>query len=397
MPIKGLQTDQPGLPRAGIIRLGYRKISEKTGKEYPVEADHFVLTDAPGLAEALGTDRPTELEIFFPFDDINLVFPAYMQHWIASALVCRGDGEQIIYAINPQTGQATVRDGVALVDHIEGKQTYKAGAAMACPGTDRNLYPKCEKCKPNAMLIVLLRNVPRLAYYQIATTSIHNIVELTQQLNTCLDNLENITGQRRLTGVPFILKRITREISAPKTDRAGNPTGRQRVKKHLLSLEIDPDWVMRMFKAQRQLADPMARFAIPATVPEARQEIIEPEPAPQRAPFGFAEPPAWEPPIEEPEFKEVPEEAGADMLAFATIDDLLFQLHIDFNLKEGAARAKLKELKFNGLPRDEAARRVRLIEMYLAVKKDVETLRQAQDAKAEAEAEGTPVQDEIDF
>jgi len=355
--IKGLQTDRPGLPRAGIIRLGYKKTVNKGGRDvsYPVEADHFVLTDAPGVVEALGQDKPTELNIYFPFDLVDLVFPSYMQHWIAGGLVCRGDGEHIIYAIDPTTGKQTVRDGLALVNHREGKQDYTAGCVMACPGVGRDLYPKCIQCKPNAMLIVLLRDVPRLAYYQIATTSIHNIVELTQQLNTCLDNLEKITGKRRLTGVPFILKRIARDISVPKP----NGEGRMRTKKYLLQLEIDSEWVMNLFAAQRQLADPM-RLSLPAPTPPEM-------PAPPVDSAQNIEPPLWDAPADYEEAEIVDDVPVESTPAFLTIDDLLFQLNQDFGLSETEAKEKLHELNFFTIPKNGEAK-TKLTEMYQAVK-----------------------------
>lgn len=304
MPIKQLQSDTPGLPRAGVIRLGYKVETGKKDKNgnpafRPVEADHFVLTDAPGVAEAVGTDKPTELKVFFPFDDINLVFPAYMQQWQASALVCRGDGEHITYAIDPTTGKQKIRDGLALMDFAEGQKSYKTGQAMPCPGPERGLYSKCQFCKPNAMLIVLLRDVPRLAYWQISTTSIHNIVDLTKQLNTVKETIGQIIGTPRLTGVPFILKRVKRCVSTPKKDG-----GRQRLEKWFLQLEIEAEWVMRMLTAQRRLADPMARFALTSGQPQ--EDIIEPEPIAAKAPFGFSDPPRWEP-VEEAEIIKEPE------------------------------------------------------------------------------------------
>lgn len=306
MTIKGLQTDQPGLARAGIIRLGYKakkctkcgtvieasitpcpqcKKSE-FGKEFPKEAPHFVLSDAPGLTEALGTETPTELRIFFPFDEIDQIFPAFMQNWVSSSLICRGDGEQILYAIELTTGKATIRDGHAINNFQEGQKQYKAGQFMACPGLSRDLYPKCEKCKPNAMLLILMRDVPRLAYYQISTTSIHNIKNLTEQLNTVRQTIQELTGSARLTGVPFILRRVKRNISTP----GGRDGKRQRVEKWFVELEIEPEWMIKMFKAQLQLADPLRRLAaLPATV---EPEIIQP-PAPPVS--GYAEPPVWEP------------------------------------------------------------------------------------------------------
>ncbi len=327
MPIKQLQTDDPGLPRAGVIRLGYKvkkcqgcnrvnrakfDTCQNCGKSikdrpsYPTEANHFVLDDAPGVAEAIGETEPTELKIFFPFDDANLVFPNFMQFWQASSLVCRGDGEQILYAIETTTGRVKVRDGIALNDFTEGREEIKAGQTMPCPGPERNRYPKCQNCKPNAMLIVLLRDVPRLAYWQISTTSIHNIVDLTKQLNMVKTTIGHLTATPRLTGVPFILKRVKRTVSVPK----GKDAGRQRVEKWFIQLEIEPDWVMSMIAAQRRLADPMARFALgPGAIQPAQPtiDILEPEPTAPKA-GGFADPPQWEPyPAEEAEFEEEPE------------------------------------------------------------------------------------------
>lgn len=327
MPIKQLQSDDPGLPRAGVIRLGYKvkkcqgcnrvnkakfDTCQNCGKSikdrpsYPVEANHFVLDDAPGVIEAIGETEPTELKIFFPFDDQNLVFPNFMQFWQASSLVCRGDGEQILYAIETTTGRVKVRDGIALNDFTEGREEIKAGQVMPCPGPERNRYPKCQNCKPNAMLIVLLRDVPRLAYWQISTTSIHNIVDLIKQLNMVKTTIGHLTGTARLTGVPFILKRVKRTVSVPKS----NGQGRQRVEKWFVQLEIEPDWVMSMIAAQRRLADPMARFALaPGVIQQAQPaiDILEPEPSSPKA-TGFADPPQWEPyPAEEVEFEEEPE------------------------------------------------------------------------------------------
>ena len=80
---------------------------------------------------------------------------------------------------------------------------------------------------------------------------------------------------------------------------------------------------------------------------------------------------------------EIPKATGKPA-TLDSLEDLLFQLHIDFHLKEAEAKAKLKELKFNGLPRDAEARRQRLAEMYQAV-------------KAAMASEGPPAQEEFDF
>jgi len=411
MPIKGLHRagQTPGLARAGVIRLGYK--ARKCGKcgyiteplddshwpslsapscpkcaallpdtSFPREAPHFILTDAPGLAETLATAAPTELKVFFPFDEVDRVFPNYMQHWSASSLVCRGDGEQIVYAINPQTGRATVKDGVVQEAFTEGKTQYQPGEVLACPGLERNLYPKCQHCKPNAMLIVMLRDVPRLAYYQISTTSIHNIVDLTQQLDYVREQVAKLTGQPRIAGVPFILRRVKRSVSVPNLDKDGQPKKdrngkllppKQRTDKYFLELEIEPEWIAKMVRGIARLADPeRAVGLLPASIPTP----------PPPAATHFAEPPAWDPrPDDEPEAIEgevvvtvepeppLPANVAA---GFRSMDDFLYQLKLDFQLSEAAARAKLRELGYTGWPQNGEARE-KSIEMYRAVRRAV--------------------------
>jgi hypothetical protein len=252
---------------------------------FPTQADHFVLTDAPGVTDTLGNPKPTELRIYFPFDEIGQVFPAYHQHWVASSLICRGDGEHILYAINPQSGETIIRDGQALTDFSTKEGEFKKGQYMPCPGMDHDTYSRCQHCKPNAILIVLLRDVPRLAYYQIATASIHNIVNLTEQLTY----IKQTIG--RLQGVPFILKLQSRKISVPKS--GGN--GRMRTEKHLLSLEVDPEWVQQLMDTQSQLAAP-ARMLLPE--PDDTDVVdVEPEPQTPQATSPVAmEPVEWFPP-----------------------------------------------------------------------------------------------------
>lgn len=310
MPIKDLQKNKPGLARAGVIRLGYKVKkckkckaknlgsaqqckcgSNQFGAEYPTPADHFVLTDAPGVTEAVGNPKPKELRVFFPFNEIDQVFPAYHQYWVASALVCRGDGEHVLYGIDPQKGDVIVRDGQALREFESsapnGSVKFEAGDSVPCPGMTHDLYRKCEHCKPNAMLIVLLRDVPRLAYYQIATTSIHNIVRLTEQLTYIQQEIG------RLQGVPFILKLKPEKISVPK----GNGGGRMRTEKYLLSLEVDPEWMRKLLTAQSNLADPM-RQLVSETPDDADVIDVEPEPPKrqEQADYSHVDPLVWIPP-----------------------------------------------------------------------------------------------------
>jgi hypothetical protein len=262
MPIKDLQQGIGArLKRAGSIRLGYKTKKTKYRAdgtayevEYPVPADHFVLP--PELIEVCG-EKPNCLSIYFPFNELDRNFPAWHQAWTFGCLRCRGDGEQIDYATDPQTGEILVRGGVAQANGEHDGMKLEKGAAMRCPGLSGSLYPKCADCRPNALLIVLIRDLGRLAYYQIATTSKHNITTLTGQMLWYLENWG------RLQGIPFVLELRPEAISTP----SGKNGKRVRQAKFLLSLEPDPDWVKAMLAEMHQRALPGARqpqVAIPA-------------------------------------------------------------------------------------------------------------------------------------
>jgi hypothetical protein len=85
--VQGL-SDRRRLPRLGIIRLGIKKKSAKTGKEYPVEIDYFV---CPEEVKKVYGEQPKELEVMIPINDLESVFPtAYKFYGSSRGLKCQG-------------------------------------------------------------------------------------------------------------------------------------------------------------------------------------------------------------------------------------------------------------------------------------------------------------------
>ena len=331
MPIKGLKRDERSVPRAGIIRLGFKtrycqnqqckyklafnepdvticpKCKSEMSKQTTAEASHFVLKDAPGVAEALGTETPNELKIYFPFDDIDRNFPTYRTLFSSTSMTCQGDGQHILHAINPQTGQTTVKDGVCIVPFVERLAdnktvvTHQAGEKMPCPALgEPAIYAKCAHCSNRGILLVMLQAVPRMAYFQISTGSIVNLQELPQQMLNIQELIYELTGKRKLAGVPFVLRRVLRSMSPIKRDRQGNPQGRVRTDKYVLQLEIEPEYMLSLIRAQRRLVDPMALYQLSPGQPQ--NDIVD-------SPAVISEPPQWEAyPTDEGDFFE--EEPG---------------------------------------------------------------------------------------
>ena len=89
MPIKGL-SEQRRIPRVGKIHLGVKKVSERTGKEYPSATEYFVV---PPEVAAVHGEQPTELPIMIPVEDEEFWASQYYRAYSQTrGLTCKGDG-----------------------------------------------------------------------------------------------------------------------------------------------------------------------------------------------------------------------------------------------------------------------------------------------------------------
>ena len=169
------------LPRLGKIRLGVKKVSEKTGKEYPSETDYFV---CPTEVMHVCGNKPKVLKISFPINDPEVIFPqCYKWYGSSKGLKCRGDGETAL-RLNDETNEMEER---------------------TCP---------CEllesgKCKQRASLLFNLLDVGIGGVYQIDLSSYHSIVDI----NSGIDYARALLNDR-IAFVPFLLKRVPKETHA---------------------------------------------------------------------------------------------------------------------------------------------------------------------------------------
>lgn len=169
-------SDKRRLPRLGKIRLGVKAVA-KTGKEFPREVNHFVV---PPEVSAVYGEKPTELDVMFPLNDIDTVFPqAYKFYGSGRGLKCVGNGESAM-RLDETTQTMKQRD---------------------CP---------CDlleqgKCQRRAHLMVMLPMVSMGGVYQIDLGSYHSIVDI----NSGLDFIQALVG--RFAMAPLKLKRVARE------------------------------------------------------------------------------------------------------------------------------------------------------------------------------------------
>ncbi|MBU1008432.1 hypothetical protein KKA53_05140 [Candidatus Dependentiae bacterium] len=182
MPIKGL-SERLRLPRRGKIRLGEKKISKKTGKEYPSALDYFVV---PGEVKKVYGEKPRKLDIMIPMENRDAFFPQnYKMYGKSKGLICRGDGETAM-RVDPQSPELTEIE-------CAGKncEYFKDGKEI-----EGHMY----RCNTIGNLQVILPKIKGLGIYQIDTSSYNSIVNI----NSCLEMIRGMMG--RISWIPLILE-----------------------------------------------------------------------------------------------------------------------------------------------------------------------------------------------
>lgn len=166
MPIEGL-SEEVRLVRRGKIRLGVKQTSSKSDHQYPKKTDYWVV---PPEVQAVYGPTPRVLDIMFPVNYPEIVFPQWYKRWgSGTGLVCRGDGKT-----------ATLCADNSVIPCLgDGTRTGEP-----CP------HYAALACRRNANLMFQLYKVPgALSVYQWDTTSRNSI----RNINTGIQMLRLIT------------------------------------------------------------------------------------------------------------------------------------------------------------------------------------------------------------
>lgn len=190
--IKGLE-HRFRLPRLGVIGLGVMVPARGDTKGHPEEVDYFVLPwPIPGLDE-----KPRALDVMFPSDDIEQVFPtAYVKYNARKLLTVYCDGQDCREI--PTEGEETRHE----CQRVPGEP---------CP---------CGATAKGRLNVVLL-NGP-VGVYQIVIGGERRVADVLVELGM----YRGLLG--RLTGVAFTLERIAtptqiRDARGNRMSRTGWP------------------------------------------------------------------------------------------------------------------------------------------------------------------------------
>lgn len=319
------RTRQRRLVRLGVIRLGHKETKTKKGRDgksytisYPVQDDHFVLTDAPEIASVYGNE-PQELDVLLPFAELDRNFVSSYTVWAGGVLVCKGDGDRVDYAgphrveekngairVYNDTGDTLVSDGTAQVAFDWNGEHFESGDHVPCSGASKDLYPHCAICKISSILKVMMADprLFRMGYYQIATGSGRNY-------DTILGTLEALPG--KVNGIPFKLRLVKEQTTY---EEAGK---RHKTEKWFLQLEPDPEITRELYS--RHVSRMLGKVEEPVA-------LIEGPTANDEAPWPNEEDPTWEAGLdyneeddfEEGEFEEEPEPMNGNGFDIESLD-----------------------------------------------------------------------------
>lgn len=240
MTIKGLTDRQLSFPQIGNIRKGAKKsAANRPGQDlkyFRVEFDASEKEAEATFSKIYG-DRPTEIRILLPFNEVEENFDAFLEAYTAGRMVARSDGERILYLVDVNTGKQVVINGIPEMPHPQNNIVgYYESKGKKVPII----------LKPVGRLKIVLPELLRLAYLVVHTTSKHDIMNLSSQLRS-IKTLNN--GQ--LAGIPLVLRRRPVMISVPMEDGTA-----ARMEKWLLSIEADPQWVKAKLLEMKQSALP---------------------------------------------------------------------------------------------------------------------------------------------
>lgn len=247
MPIKRLQQRLPSFPRIGELRKGAERTEDDVRKKRPGrDLKWFRFTPQPGETQAAERfraaygDHPTEINVYLPYARAMENFEAWQEEWVQGGLIHRCDGETCVLWLRPDGSYS---------------QTPRP-----CPGG----------CKQVGRLRVLIPELKRMAYVTVLTSSVHDILNLTEQLQAVEGTVRLLGGDLR--GVPFVLRRRPRQVSMPRVEPGSGRVTRVRAEKWLLSIEPHPDWVQRLVDGLQRVALPDQAAPLALAAPNGQEE-----------------------------------------------------------------------------------------------------------------------------
>lgn len=238
-------------PEAALIRKGTAKQIGQNGKETVGKDlnDKFRVQFYPGVDPAIVktfTDvyglTPQRIKAFIPFPHISEAFSSFNEAHNAGRMIAQADHDHYLMKRNPLNGQYEVRNGEPYTPFQPGEKisyTNHQGKIIELPIKATNRL---------RLVIPEVVMTGRLVTFTFKSTSVYDRFNLEQQLGA-IQALANTLNRGNAAGIPFWLYRAEREITWNKADGSAS-----RIKKWLVHLEPDAEWVKSAFERMSKFA-----------------------------------------------------------------------------------------------------------------------------------------------
>jgi hypothetical protein len=305
MPIVGLTDRGLSFAQIGVIRKGAPKDpgGNRPGKDleyFRVVFDDAETESAKRFVEVYG-QQPKLINVVFPFNDIDQIGQFWLEAYTAGRMIARSDGRVYTYKVDMETGEIVVKNGVNI--QTGQPELYDPNKPEGFYRNSKTGQMEPVFCKGVGRIRLVVPELRRYAYLLLMTTSIHDIINLSEQLQAIWES-----NNHRIAGIPFILQRKPRKVSTPDQK---DKTKRARRTKWLLSIEPNPLWVETKLLAMEKEAymlDPGQRPT--ASLPAGMPKSPAPEPA---AEADWTDVPPYDDPVDEDfEGEDEPEEEAGE-------------------------------------------------------------------------------------
>lgn len=262
MPIVTIKQGS-AFPEIGQFRKGEPKGEKAPGKDL---RDRFRVVFYPGednekseakFLRVYESNLVKRVVFVLPFVNPFDCFDYYYEAYSAGRMIARADGEKYIRLIDPATHEVRVNNG-------EPYTPFRPGDIL---GRSPKGIPI--KARATGRLKIVLPELNRVAFMTVMTTSIYDVVRITQQLSALQQLAAFLPSGRGVAGIPLTLQR--RIVNVTWTQEDGSA---RRVPHGLIDIETDPQWVEGMLSRLSTFAmtsaakDQIAQALLPSQASE---------------------------------------------------------------------------------------------------------------------------------
>jgi hypothetical protein len=177
----------PGLKPAfdihAKVKIGEKRLSQRSGKEYPAAVDYFVC-DADEFHDIVG-DKPSTILIRLVHDAIDDGFSTGLEWWKGKVLACytKGQGNPPVAL---RVAEMKVKDGTLNfldADDVRlGPNRGQGRAPIVCRARECPHFKADDQCKPMGRLVFTLNADPVSRVYELDTKSYNSIEQISGAL-----------------------------------------------------------------------------------------------------------------------------------------------------------------------------------------------------------------------